>query len=89
MLGDGIYFADTFSKSLNYSTESFGNQRSAYRLMLLCEVALGKEKVYGENSDQVEDEYDSMKGKGENIPDPENTVYDESGVSKQALQMML
>ncbi|OAD03837.1 hypothetical protein MUCCIDRAFT_125379, partial [Mucor lusitanicus CBS 277.49] len=39
LLGDGIYFADTFSKSLNYSTESFGSHRSAYRLMLLCEVA--------------------------------------------------
>lgn len=81
LLGDGIYFADTFSKSLNYSTESFGSHRSAYRLMLLCEVALGSETVYGEQSEEADQEYDSMKGKGQNIPDPENTVYDESGVS--------
>ncbi|KAK4515576.1 uncharacterized protein ATC70_010527 [Mucor velutinosus] len=80
LLGDGIYFADTFSKSLNYSTEIFGSHRSAYRLMLLCEVALGKEKVYGENSGEIDQECDSMKGKGQNIPDPENTVYDESGL---------
>jgi len=49
--------------------------------MLLCEVSLGKEKVYGEKTNEEEEEYDSMKGPGQNIPDPENAVYDESGVS--------
>ncbi|KAL7332977.1 hypothetical protein PS15p_201946 [Mucor circinelloides] len=80
LLGDGIYFADTFSKSLNYSKENFGSHRSVYRLMLLCEVSLGKEKVYGEKTNEEEEEYDSMKGSGQNIPDPENAVYDESGL---------
>lgn len=80
-MGNGVYFADTFSKSLNYSSEDFGNHRSAYKLMLLCEVSLGKEKLYGDHSTEDDQTINSMKGQGMNIPDPENTVYDDNGVS--------
>lgn len=56
--------------------------------MLLCEVSLGKEKVYGEKTNEEEEEYDSMKGPGQNIPDPENAVYDESGVSTNCQEIV-
>lgn len=49
--------------------------------MLLCEVSLGKEKLYGDDSAKGDQTFNSMKGQGMNIPDPENTVYDENGVS--------
>lgn len=97
MFGEGIYFADMFSKSIQYSYQSrslYSNfagtrnrynssrQRDAFSLALLCEVALGKECVmtdcYAGNFDK--DEHMSIKGVGQNSPDPINAVYDERGV---------
>ncbi|CEP17999.1 hypothetical protein [Parasitella parasitica] len=80
LMGYGVYFADTFSKSLNYCTEDYGSHRSAYKLMFLCEVALGTERLSGDRSVQPNQPYDSKKGQGLNIPDPENAVYDETGL---------
>lgn len=42
MFGDGIYFADTFEKSINYCSDwnFFGLER--HRFVLVCEVQLGK-----------------------------------------------
>lgn len=40
MFGDGLYFADMFCKSVNYSRSS---SHPAYATLLLCEVALGNE----------------------------------------------
>jgi poly [ADP-ribose] polymerase len=42
MFGKGVYFADMYEKSANYSYNSYNTQDSS--LMLLCEVALGKSK---------------------------------------------
>jgi predicted transcriptional regulator len=82
MLGNGIYFADTFAKSLNYSSEYYGDRQSTYRIMLLCEVALGpRQAVYQSNLEMQTENLDSMKGEGSNIPDPDNAVYDANGVS--------
>jgi hypothetical protein len=82
MLGNGVYFADTFAKSLNYSSEYYGDHQSTYRIMLLCEVALGSRQAVYQYGPEIQTEnLDSMKGEGSNIPDPDNTVYDTKGVS--------
>lgn len=83
MLGNGVYFADTFAKSLGYATDYYGNHQSSYKLLLLCEVALGsKTAIYQHNiyNPPNTKELDSMKGKGSNIPDPDNAVHDANGV---------
>lgn len=82
MLGSGVYFADTFAKSLNYATEDYGSYRSAYKLLILCEVALGSKMAVYENyySSTKADELHSMKGEGSNIPDPDNEIYNANGV---------
>jgi hypothetical protein len=42
MFGKGIYFADLFSKSLNYTSDYNHSNEKTNRYMLLCEVALGR-----------------------------------------------
>lgn len=42
MFGDGLYFSDQSTKSLNYATGFWGAGRSARAFMLLNEVAMGK-----------------------------------------------
>jgi len=39
MFGKGLYFADTFTKALNYSANYWDKRE--YKLMFLCEVVLG------------------------------------------------
>lgn len=82
MLGDGIYFADTFVKSLNYSSEDYGSHQSNYKILLLCEVALGSKTAVYENHLSLNntDELHSMKGEGSNIPDPCKALYNKDGV---------
>lgn len=82
MLGSGVYFGDTFAKSLNYSTENYGTHQSAYRLLFVCEVALGsKTAIYDQSNYKLStDNLDSMKGEGSSTPDPDNAVYDSNGV---------
>lgn len=86
MLGNGVYFADTFEKSLNYATDYYDGHHSAYKLMLLCEVALGSKTANYEpsnhyyNSSNLHQDLHSMKGEGSNIPDPNNAIYDANGV---------
>jgi hypothetical protein len=83
MLGNGVYFADTFAKSLNYATDYYGSHQSSYRLLMLCEVALGSNtKVFEHNyyNQSETNDLHSMKGEGSNIPDPDIAVYDANGV---------
>lgn len=42
MWGNGVYFANSSTKSLNYSMGYWGQSATARVFMLLCEVALGK-----------------------------------------------
>ncbi|KAI9092114.1 poly polymerase catalytic domain-containing protein, partial [Phlyctochytrium arcticum] len=42
MFGKGVYFADMFKKSINYSAVTWGGKTDGYACLLLCEVALGK-----------------------------------------------
>ena len=65
MFGKGCYFADMFTKSVMYSS---GNKS---KLLVLCEVALGKElnKYDAEYVEKLPDGYHSVKGCGAKGPD--------------------
>ena len=68
MFGKGCYFADMFSKSFQYC--------SGYKskILLLCDVALGKEKnLYrAEYVENLEKKFQSVKGCGRMGPDFKN-----------------
>ncbi|KAJ9048620.1 hypothetical protein DSO57_1033133 [Entomophthora muscae] len=76
MFGKGIYFADTFKKSVGYSV-SDSEKSKGYRCLLLCEVALGTPyPCLGQEFMVVpKDKSDSTKGVGSLCPDPEGSVY--------------
>ncbi len=68
LLGDGIYFADRSTKSLNYAYGTWdGQQRDEEPLMFLAMAALGK--IYTAKNCQTEDYpvrgYDSVFGKSD------------------------
>jgi len=76
MFGDGIYFADTFDKSINYCTDwnFFGIER--HRFVLVCEVILGNMKEVREYNEDLKkgklpNLYDSIHGMGWQGPDYE------------------
>ncbi|KAJ3279593.1 hypothetical protein HK104_001312 [Borealophlyctis nickersoniae] len=73
MFGKGIYFADTFSKSINYSGGD------GYACLLLCEVAVGKsyEREEAEYMEKAPDGYDSTKGLGQWEPSGEVVVCED------------
>ncbi len=86
LFGKGIYTADTFAKSLGYCSGVRQND-GEHCFMILCEVALGKIKEIGldknDNDDDDDDDqtkqldlkkYQSRKGAGRNIPDPQYTI---------------
>ncbi|KAG0181661.1 hypothetical protein DFQ29_007537 [Apophysomyces sp. BC1021] len=83
MYGNGIYFADMFSKSINYVYNTFEGVDSAFGLLLLCEVALGKECEmlhYDQTRYSPADGHMSVKGLGKHGPNPANTIIDTHGV---------
>ncbi|KAI9362447.1 poly polymerase catalytic domain-containing protein, partial [Zopfochytrium polystomum] len=65
MFGKGVYFADTFEKSANYTGWS------DVRYMLLCEVALGQSAclTYARYMEKPLHGSDSTKGVGQRSPD--------------------
>ena len=76
MFGKGVYFADMSSKSANYC---FANSGSSTGVMLLCDVALGKQyeltaAEYNAASACRNSRADSTYGKGKTAPDPAGTV---------------
>ena len=76
MFGKGIYFTDSFMKSFNYTDGSL-------RLILLCEVALGKswELMKATNvSPPLPDGCHSVMGVGANTPDPNKDVVIPNGM---------
>ncbi|KAI9010901.1 ankyrin repeat-containing domain protein [Phycomyces nitens] len=81
--GHGLYFGDMFSKAISYASNGDGFDNKAYKLLLLCEVALGKECEMGHYR---LDEYSEAKGHmsikalGKEQPDPANAVYDKNGL---------
>jgi len=66
MFGKGCYFADMLQKSMSYSVGGF-----KHSLLLLCDVALGKEKkLYrAEYVEKLEAQFQSVKGCGRYGPD--------------------
>lgn len=87
MFGKGIYFADTFQKSLAYTDISYTmNNQAPFRMMMLCEVALGKmyelfksEFITTQGSvtqgTELPPGYLSVKGCGRMGPDMKRSVY--------------
>jgi len=81
MFGDGVYFADRFAKSYQYTDDSNGqwdnsNSKEDYRYMLLCEVILGNCKDVHEIKDfSKEPEISSIKGVGSVGPDSKQNIY--------------
>lgn len=90
MFGEGIYFADMFNKSYQYSNtsnyhmynRSIKNMKPAKKYMFLCEVALGKMKKLL-NAKPITDipnqEYQSVMGYGRTGPDSRGTIYMPNG----------
>jgi len=66
MFGKGVYFADMFTKSLGYCTDD----GTGYKLLLLCEVALGEmyETEKAEYITELKAPYKSVKGIGREGP---------------------
>lgn len=85
MFGQGIYFADQFNKSFNYTqginyNYSRGNKKlkKPRKYMFLCEVALGKSKVLYQAEEITtlpNSTHQSVKGVGQVGPNPEGNVY--------------
>ena len=71
MFGNGLYFANSSTKSANYMVSSNG-----IGIMLLCEVALGKcyEKITSEYVTKLPDGCHSTRGIGKVIPDESTHV---------------
>jgi len=72
MFGKGVYFADCASKSANYC---HANESEPHGLLILCRVALGKEKIlYAADGDLPENlgKHDSIKAIGQNVPSKED-----------------
>lgn len=67
LFGEGIYFADCFTKSRNYCY----NVSGTCKVMLLCEVALGKsmEDIRHEEEDHLDQDVHSLKILGKSAPD--------------------
>merc|ERR1719471_1506821 len=79
MFGKGVYFADMSSKSANYC---YATAKNPWGLLLLCEVALGKENelmAADYKADKLPKGKQSVKGCGEIAPDPENEVPMDEG----------
>jgi len=72
--GKGIYFADSFSKSINYCKG--GN------LLFLCEVLLGDsyECQTGQYMEQPMKGFNSTKGLGKSVPNENEMFYNSAGV---------
>jgi hypothetical protein len=80
MFGKGVYFADMFDKSFNYSARGY-KQQDSY-LMLMCEVVLGKSKelYQSEYVEKLEHPYHSVKGLGRRGPGYKHTIVLPNGV---------
>lgn len=66
MFGNGVYFANSSTKSLNYATSYWGGRDEGRYFMFLCKVALGKYQVpsgsRSKNPDKGYDSYWAKKG---------------------------
>lgn len=90
ILGNGVYFADTFGKALNYTDSYYSARYKSYHpklYLFLCEVALGKMKeisdIYSVEQKNFASipgkQFQSVKGLGQRGPDLAKSVYLPSG----------
>jgi hypothetical protein len=65
LLGKGIYFTDTVSKALQYTNDLNAPSNSS-KFVLLCDVALGKQKEMNkiQNNYKLEENFNSVMGLG-------------------------
>ena len=82
MFGKGVYFADFFSKSQQYSAPSYGGGKTN-QFVMLAEVVVGKslEKYMGENIEKLPSGYQSVKALGREGPDYAQSVVLQDGVT--------
>ncbi|KFD65448.1 hypothetical protein M514_03836 [Trichuris suis] len=73
--GEGIYTSNVFSKSMGYCDEE------ATRYVLLCEVALGRTKLFTDweglsefDAAEIVADYDSLQAVGQSCPDPRGNL---------------
>jgi ankyrin repeat protein/predicted DNA-binding WGR domain protein len=79
MLGNGLYFADKSSKSLNYAYSYY--DQGKYKFLLLCEIVLGKvQACYNHTQNVLKSGYHSIMACANLVPDPNKSVYLTSGV---------
>jgi ankyrin repeat protein/predicted DNA-binding WGR domain protein len=77
MFGSGLYFADVSNKSLSYSHSGTGKDR----FLMLFEVVLGNSlNKYQAFSEDLPSKYHSIKGIGNQSPDPTASIYLSNGV---------
>ncbi|XP_070180050.1 poly [ADP-ribose] polymerase tankyrase-like isoform X2 [Littorina saxatilis] len=69
LFGEGVYFADCFTKSRNYCYNAIGS----CKVMLLCQVALGNslEDFSHDEEDHHDEDVHSLKILGKMVPDPD------------------
>lgn len=89
MFGQGVYFADMFSKSIGYTNRRYygyghDKKKKPEKLyMLLCEVALGKMKEYTQSTEPPKNipskKFQSVKGLGRTGPDMAKSIYLQNG----------
>ncbi|ORX52742.1 ankyrin [Hesseltinella vesiculosa] len=80
LLGDGIYFADMFRKSMMF-TPTYDNQENrAYAMLLLCEVALGDNMEIRMNYSHKTKDFTSVMGAGHYGPNPAHAIVDATGM---------
>ena len=81
MFGKGLYFADMFSKSYQYSSgRGIVSQDSS--VLMLCDVALGNMKrlYQPENVEKLESQYQSVHGVGMRGPDYKQSLIHPDGI---------
>lgn len=81
MFGHGLYFANCSTKSANYMGIGTST-KSVPGIMILCEVALGTclELYQAQSHNSLIMPYSSVRGVGQNTPDPAQNVVLEDGL---------
>ena len=81
MLGKGVYFADMFSKSHGYASQTFGSGKDS-SLLILCETALGniKRMRVPEFVEDLPEPHHSVQGLGREGPDYDFSIKLPNGI---------
>jgi poly [ADP-ribose] polymerase len=78
MFGNGLYFADNSTKSLNYSTGFWGGNRNKFSnsFLFLADVCMGKPLIANSSTSHIPKGYDSIHAKkGSSLYNDEYIVF--------------